>query len=134
MVLRRQGHPDRQTSMRQVRILANVTVALVAAAAAPALAFGAIIQSLGAVAVAFVIALAHAVVLGLPLFALMLAKGRVSAMWSIIGGFVVGITPMALISSAVVFNGDADSWRSLLTALLLLGVCGATGGLAFFAL
>jgi hypothetical protein len=34
----------------------------------------------------------------------------------------------------VVFNGDADSWRSLLMALLLLGVCGAIGGLAFFAL
>jgi hypothetical protein len=125
--------PDRQSSVRQVRILASVTMALLAAAAAPALVFGAMIHSLGGVAIAFVIALPHAVVLGLPLFALMLAKRRVSALSSLIGGFVVGVTPKALMSSPAVFHPDAD-WRSLLMALLLLGVCGAIGGLAFFGL
>lgn len=120
--------------MRPGRILASVTVALLAAAAAPALAFGAMIHSLGGIALAFVIALAHAIVLGLPLFALMLAKGRVSAMSSIIGGFVIGVTPMALLSSPVVFHADADDWRSVLMVLLVLGACGAIGGLAFFAL
>jgi hypothetical protein len=119
--------------MKQVRIVVIVTAALLAAAAAPALVFGAMMRSLGGAAVAFVIALPHAVVLGLPLFALMLAKRRVSALSSMIGGFVVGITPMALMTSPAVFHAGAD-WHSLLMALLLLGVCGAVGGLAFFGL
>jgi hypothetical protein len=118
--------------MRLVRLLSGVTAALLAAAAA--LAFGAMIHSFPGIVVAFAIALAHAAVLGLPLFALMLAKGRVSAMSSIVGGFVVGITPMALLSSGWVFHADADGWRAFVMALLLLGVCGAIGGLAFFAL
>jgi hypothetical protein len=119
--------------MRLVRLLASVTVAVLTAAAAPALVFGAIIHSVAGAVFAFVIALPHAVLLGLPLFALLHAKGRVNAMSSIVGGFVVGITPTALLFLVAVFNANAADWRSFLFALLMFGGCGAVGGLGFLA-
>ena len=115
--------------MRVVRLVSVAIVAALAAATAPALLFAAFTGSLGMGAFAFIIALPHALVLGLPLFLVLRAKGWVNAGSSLGGGFLVGAIPMAVLTGL----GNSD-WLTNILAVSLFGVCGATGGLAFFLL
>jgi hypothetical protein len=118
--------------MRLLRLVASAVVALLAAAAASALVLAMVYRTPAAFAVAFVLALLHAVLLGLPLFLLLLAKGWVSATTSAGGGFVVGIIPIGF----ALWPGHqgADVRAMYIALLLIVGASGAVGGLAFFAL
>jgi hypothetical protein len=115
--------------MRPIRLVAGTLVSLFAATAAPALLFAVLTRSTAAFVIAFVIALPHALVLGLPLFLLLRAKRYVNAVSSIAGGFVVGVFPCAVLAA----RGYAG-WDASFFAVAMLGGFGAIGGLAFFAL
>jgi hypothetical protein len=120
--------------MRRVRLVASAITAVLAAAATPAILFGALARSLDAGAVAFAIALPHALVLGLPLFLLLRAKRRVNALASVVGGFLVGALPIGILSGLTGLAGHGDWGPADLLPTAVLGTFGATGGLAFFLL
>jgi hypothetical protein len=115
--------------MRGAWLGARVSVAIVAAAAAPALILGGLARSLDGALLVFAIALPHALLLGLPLFMLAYVKRRINAITSILGGFLVGAVPSAILSMLGV-----GTWPSNVVAPVMFGACGATGGLAFFLL
>jgi hypothetical protein len=132
-----------------MQFIAGLTAALLLAALAPAAVVAALGQSVALLPLAFGIALAHAVLLGLPLFLLLRWKRRVNAAWSIAGGFVVGMIPGAILtwpwrpgsgssSSAdgvpTVVDGvpTLAGWIAYGETLTILGAFGALGGLVFW--
>jgi hypothetical protein len=110
--------------MRVLRLIARAFVAVIAAAVAPAIAFGVIARSSDAAVLALAIAFPHALVLGLPLFLLLRAKSRINAATSIVGGFLVGGFPVGVLG--------VGNWPGNLLAAAMLGLFGAIGGLGFF--
>jgi hypothetical protein len=119
--------------MRLIRLAAIAFIAVLAAAVAPAIVFAALTRSAAAGTIAFLIAVPHALVLGLPLFLLLRAKKRVNAVSSIAAGFAVGALPIAVVT--VLFApAQADDWAGYVLGPLMLGGSGAIGGLAFFGL
>jgi hypothetical protein len=136
----------RLQSLVRVRSVLRVIAALIVAALVPALP-AALSGSFGIMLIAFFIALAHAVLLGLPLFLLLQLEGRVNQASSVGLGFAIGAFPMAFFtfparygtSSSVngiphVVNGvpTLAGWLSYLEFVLLFGGLGALGGLAFW--
>lgn len=104
---------------------------------------------------AFLIALAHAVLLGLPYFTILKKRNQVRWWTSLIGGFLVGFLPLTLWlvftfqSGGSSFSSGSDSahgdamvadghltladWLGLLSSGAMFGVLGALGGLAAWA-
>jgi hypothetical protein len=132
-----------------MHFVAGLTAALLLAALAPAAVEAALDQSVGLLPLAFGIALAHAVLLGLPLFLLLRWKRRVNAAWSIAGGFLVGMVPGAILTwpwrpgsgSSSSSNGvptvvdgvpTLAGWIGYGETLTILGAFGALGGLVFW--
>jgi len=113
--------------MERVRLVARAVVALLAAAAAPAALFAVLTGSFFFFVVAFAVALAHALVLGLPIFLLLRAKRWVNAMSAMASGFIVGAASLAIEAA----QGHID--RTIIPGVLVMGGCGAIGGLAFYA-
>src|SRR5262249_10829096 len=111
-------------TMRLFRLAATAFIAVLAAALAPGIVFAALTRSLAAGTFAFVIALPHALVLGLPLFLLLRAKKWVNAASSIAVGFAVGALPIVIVT--VLFAPSREWSSSVLTALLLVA-SGAIG-------
>jgi hypothetical protein len=118
--------------MRLIRLAATAFIAVLAAAAAPAIVFAALTRSMTGGTLAFLIALPHALVFGLPLFLLLRAKKRVNAVSSIAAGFAAGALPISAMTA--LFAPSQGDWASYVLGALLFGVSGAIGGLAFFGL
>jgi hypothetical protein len=58
----------------------------------------------------FLVALAHAIVLGLPLFLFLRAKSRVGIVACAFGGFVVGAAGPAVLGLLGLFGGSYNAW------------------------
>ncbi|HEY1541748.1 MAG TPA: hypothetical protein VGG01_05020 [Xanthobacteraceae bacterium] len=97
-----------------------------------------------------VVALAHAVILGLPLFLLLNAWGRIGIAPSIVGGFAIGCLPVGLLTfpawlnesfnawsggAQTVVNGvtTVAGWLEYLQFIGIFGSLGAIAGATFFA-
>ena len=77
----------------------------------------------------FIVALAHALVLGLPIFLLLRWLRRLPWWASLVGGFLVGSMPYAIVSFPSV-QGTADAWRVYAETVAFLGGLGMAGGFA----
>jgi hypothetical protein len=90
----------------------------------------------GIFGLAFLIALAHALVLGAPYVALLRLRGWFGFLQMLVGGFIAGLLPFALLSIAgLTGRGNASVFEFLWTRhqdLLLCATLGATGALAFY--
>jgi hypothetical protein len=105
-------------------------------------------QFAGLLLFAFIMALGHAVVLGLPLFLVLQQYGWVNACSSIVGGLVVGSTGGVLLTAPRFNRGYSSSvnnvqhiidgvptaagWLSYFQTLAFLGGLGALAGLVFW--
>lgn len=137
--------------MRVAKIL-PILEAFIAAAAIPALVVGLFTWSWGGFLLALMVTSAHAVVLGLPLFLLLHLRGWVNATTAIVGGFVVGVLPIAAFTwplnypefktSAWVGNYGQTivdgaptpaGWQQYADGALFFGGFGAFAGLIFWA-
>jgi hypothetical protein len=79
-----------------MRALLPIAEAFILAAAAPAVVFAVWAMSAKIFVPAFLIALAHALLLGVPLFALLRWKKWVNPITTVFGAFVVGCIPIAI--------------------------------------
>ena len=84
----------------------------------------------------FVVALAHAVLLGAPYAVWLRRRGWFAVLPMVIGGFLAGVLPVMLIASGGELargNGMALDWMLRQGKdLLLFATLGATGALAFY--
>jgi hypothetical protein len=130
----------------------RAAAALVAAALAPTLALTAIAGPVSLVtgfsALVFLIALAHAGLLGLPAAAMAIRGGRDTWFWAVAAGFLIGALPVALLA-AVSTPPDFSESKGVVTAIngvrtqagwlrfalgpLFFGLCGALGGFGAWA-
>ena len=123
--------------------------AFLLAALAPALLVGGMGQSLYLMTLAFVVSLAHAIVLGLPFFLIFRSVGRINALTSIVGGFFAGAIPIALFTwpfrpgngssysfdnVPMIIDGTPTSagWISYGQGVIYFGCFGALAGLVFW--
>jgi hypothetical protein len=122
---------------------------LLAAALAPALVFAAFGGSYRLLTIGFLVALAHAVLLGLPSYLLARSKGWVNIASAVIAGFCIGAIPVGVLTFPLdsgksnVWVGGVQTivdglpttagWVEYLKGLLLFGGYGLLGGLAFWA-
>lgn len=127
-----------------IQQLAGAAVAFLFASLAPALVMAALWFTreiaLTVLVLTFVIALGHAIVLGLPLFLIFRSKGWVNVMSCVVVGFAVGAAPAGVLTWPIqrpVFHifygsGATAGWVSYLKPLICLGSLGALGGFAFW--
>jgi hypothetical protein len=128
---------------------ASCVAAFLFAALAPAAVYGALNWSAGFASLAFFISLAHALILGLPLFLLFQTHRWITIFSCVIGGFIVGIFPIGFFTwpfwpgsgSSSSFNGvplivngtpTFAGWISYAETLLILGSFGALAGFVFW--
>lgn len=132
----------------------NILTALLLAALAPTLVVGFLGGFLPVfVSSVFMVALAHALLLGLPLFLLLRSKSSLSGMKSVVAGFFVGAAGIAvflwplrhagMMTNAwvgsdrvqTVIDGipTVSGWLEYLSAVSVFGLFGAIGGAAFWA-
>src|SRR5258708_18082499 len=78
--------------------IAQIGVAVLAAALAPAAGFAAVGGSLSLLTISFGIALAHAVLLGLPTFLVLRTKNWVNGISTPVAGFIIGAIPVGVLS------------------------------------
>ena len=125
----------------------RIAAALVASALVPALAVAILSQSLRGGVFVFAIALGHALVLGLPLFAIFWARGWVNLASCTMMGFLVGALPWSVVVSVPILRGmttwtngmpmlvdgvpTPGGWINILWGLAFFGTFGALAGLAF---
>ena len=130
--------PKEPTKSRRLLLEAiSVVVGLFAAAATAA----SLVYVAGAISVGswgggaflsvmtFIVALAHALALGLPMFLLLRWRRRLRWWASLVGGFLVGNMPYAIVSFPSV-QGTADAWRIYAETAAFLGGLGMAGGFA----
>lgn len=118
---------------------------LAAAALVPAGIAGLLAMNSGLAILVFVVAMAHAVVLGLPAALVLLRKGRESALTALVAGFLIGALPLGLffaLSQPADFSSvggvptsvqgirTASGWIGIVQTAATLGVLGAIGGLS----
>ena len=145
--------PDARWDELWMQQIAGATTALLFASLAPALVMAALWHTAEVAPIAFVftfvIALVHAVLLGLPLFLVLRSKGWINAMTCVVLGFAVGAVPHAVMTwpthhlelHASVF---VDSVRTIINGIITsaglvdyvkpviyCGLLGTLGGLAF---
>jgi hypothetical protein len=145
---------QRMVDKLRIQRIASVAAVLLFAGLAPALVMAALWHAakiaLIAFAFTFVIALAHAVLLGLPLFLVFRSKGWINVMSCVVSGFAVGAVPAGVLTSPMqhpelhtsasvdgvptIINGViiAAGWVSNVTPLIYFGSFGALGGFAFW--
>jgi hypothetical protein len=132
----------------RIHAYASRATALLFAGLAPTAAYFAITEDVRLIRFALVIALGHAVILGLPSFLLGRSLGRVNLIFSAVVGFVIGAGPIALLtlltlgstkSASIngvptVINGmpTLAGWEYHLLFWISFGGFGALGGIAFF--
>ena len=134
--------------------IAGVTTAVLCAGLAPALVMAALWHTAEVAPVAFVftfvIALAHAVLLGLPLFLVLQSKGWVNVVTYVVFGFAVGAAPDGVLTwpmqhAAYTTSASIEGMSTIIdrvfTAVesvsyikpvIYCGSLGALGGLAFW--
>jgi hypothetical protein len=137
----------------------NLVLALLAASLAPATVFGVLGGTLPQTVLAFIIALIHSFVLGLPLFLLLRNKLRnlgivKSLIFTVILGFVISIIPWGLLTwplkaSSLIMKTNTwigpdhvqtikngiptlAGWIKYFQSLVLFGPFGALGGFTFW--
>jgi hypothetical protein len=132
--------------------IAGVATAVVLASLAPALVMAALWDTAQIAPIAFVftfvIALAHAVLLGLPLFLVLQSKELVNVVTSVVLGFAVGAAPDGVLTwpmqhaayimiasvegASTIIDGipTAAEWVSYIKPVIYCGLLGALGGLA----
>jgi len=137
----------------RIELIARPAAALVFAGLAPALAMIALWHAAELVPIVFiltfVIALAHAVVVGLPLFLVFQSKGWINVMTCIVVGFAIGAVPDGILTSPMqhpelhavsldsvptITNGVliAAAWVGYVKPVIYCGSLGALGGLVFW--
>ena len=137
----------------RIELIARPAAALVFAGLAPALAMIALWHTAELAPIVFiltfVIALAHAVVVGLPLFLAFQSKGWINIMTCIVVGFAVGAVPDGILTSPMqhpelyavsvhsvptITNGVliAAAWVGYVKPIIYCGSLGALGGLVFW--
>jgi hypothetical protein len=138
----------------RIEQIAGVATAVLCAGLAPALVMAALWHTAEVVPLAFaftfVIALAHALLLGLPLFLVLRSKGLVNVVTTVVFGFAVGAAPdgvltwpmqhaaYTMIASvegvSTIIDGilTAAEWVSYIKPVIYCGSLGALGGLAFW--
>src|ERR1700759_4120841 len=123
------------------RTAAGLAAALLSAGLAPAAAMAALWYSENIAGWPFgmtsAVALAHAILLGLPLFLIFQSKGWVNAVTCVVAGFVIGAAPAVVLSwSAQHPQGAAAAlmveWARFLMPPTFFGMFGALGGAAFW--
>lgn len=123
-------------------------VATLVASFTPAFAFGVLSSSATVVPIAFVIALAHAALLGVPLATLLWRKNRLTACSAMVSGFAVGSAIVFVLTWPALFSGVSGSvngiatvvngvpttagWVNYAKGVAFFGQFGAVGGLAFW--
>lgn len=126
----------------------NVVAGLLISAMAPALLFGLSGSSPRLVPLAFVVALVHVVVLGIPLLAILWQKGWVNGPSAVLSGFVIGAAGVAIFAWPFGNDGTTTSagtittmidgvptlagWLQYLLTVAVFGAFGALGGLVFW--
>jgi hypothetical protein len=124
-----------------LRYIARVSVALLSACLAPAFAMAALwsAENIGrsAFVMTFGVALGHAILLGLPLFLILLAKRWVNAETCIVAGFAIGAAPAAVLSwptqhPHIHTAALITDWVSYLAPPVHFGMFGALAGAAFW--
>ncbi len=133
--------------------IAQIGVAVLAAALAPAAVFAAVGGSLSLLTISFGIALAHAVLLGLPTFLVLRTKNWVNGISTPVAGFIIGAIPVGVLSWPMRYSDLKSNawtgpervqtmldgvptlagWLQYLQGLLFFGAFGALGGIAFWA-
>lgn len=130
-------------------IAINVGTAVLVAAVVPAMAFGLISLSLTIIYSAFLIALAHATLLGLPIYLILSRKRKLTCLISTFAGFIIGCIPAAILffpyrhsphfyssSNGVETFVDGiptlHGWIQYATFVSYLGLFGVLGGFAFW--
>ncbi len=138
----------------RIQQIAGVATALVFAGLAPALVMAALWYTAKIASTAFaftlVIALAHTVFLGLPLFLVFRLKGWVNVTTCVVFGFAVGAVPEGVLTWSMehlelhasasvngvptIINGviTAAGWVSYVKPLIYFGSFGALGGFVFW--
>ena len=135
----------------RIELIARPGAALVFAGLAPALAMIALWPTAAPIVfiLTFVIALAHAVVVGLPLFLVFQSKGWINVMTCIVVGFAIGAVPDGILTSPMqhpelhavsvhsvptITNGVliATAWVGYVRPVIYCGSLGALGGLVFW--
>ncbi|MEM6582921.1 MAG: hypothetical protein AAF699_16695 [Pseudomonadota bacterium] len=124
--------------------------ALLVASLLPAVVLGLVSASLKVIPFTFLIALVHAVVLCVPLVAILWRKNRITAINSIVAGFGIGGAFVAVVTWPFLFSGmnssasvngvetiingvpTAAGWLQYVKGIIYLGLFGAMGGLAFW--
>jgi hypothetical protein len=137
-----------------------VALALFSAALAPALVFSSILLALGgkdalptlalAFVAAFVVALAHVLVLGLPVSGWLMRLGRFKFRPMLLFGFIVGLVPVAIWAQPYKYSDAQYSswsegvqkyrggiptlagWLDYLELITSAGALGAVGGAVFY--
>src|SRR5258707_14215211 len=138
----------------RIEQIAGTGAALLSAGLTPALVMAALWHTAEIAPLAFVftfaVALAHAVVLGLPLFLVFRSKGWINVMTCVVFGFAVGAVPDGVLtwpmqhpelhtSASVdgvlmIIDGviTAAGWVGYVKPVIYCGMLGALGGLAFW--
>ena len=113
--------------------------AFVVACVAPAVIFAIWTMSVRTFIPAFLVALAHALFLGLPLFLLLRWKHLVNAATTMLGAFIIGCIPMAIwsldVSDSELITAEifgAQGWVSYATGVLIAGALGLAAGIVFW--
>jgi len=128
--------------------LASCVAAFLFAALIPAFILAGLTGSVGLAAIAFYIALGHAILLGLPLFLILRSRQWINAISSTVGGFIVGVIPGGVLSWPLTPGGGSVSirgvptvvdgiptaagWAQYLEILFYLGCFGAVAGFVFW--
>jgi hypothetical protein len=79
------------------------------------------------IAIGFGVALGHALLLGLPLYLLLLRSGAAPGDFAMLAGGLIGALPTSLLIAAT----QAATLTDLLLPALLFGFCGMLGGATF---
>jgi len=110
----------------------NIGTAVLAAAATPAVTYGLLNFFLGSyfylliTYAVFIFALAHAAILGLPIYLILSQKRELTRAISIFAGFIVGSVPMTLISLPDPIESDQ------MAVIGSAAILGALGGFVFW--
>jgi hypothetical protein len=111
-----------------IRKLPALLLAALPSALAPSLVLAVALGNPDVVLLVFLFALAHAVIAGIPVAAVLMAAGRFRPLPMLVAGACVGLVPAALFFTA---SGEPGVAGYLLRLASMAGL-GALGGLAFF--
>ena len=126
-----------------------IGTAVLASAIVPALTFGLLASSLNSVTLAFFVALAHAIVFGLPAYFFLTRKRKLTWYLSICAGYIIGCIVPAIIffpykpgqnydafvnNKETIIDGTPTiyGWLDYVMATLSYGLFGVLGGFAFW--